>query len=333
MPSGEARRVAPAVRARDGEAHAAARERMRADVREGLGRPQKELPPTYFYDARGSRLFDEITHLPEYYLTRAEEMLLRTHAGELARAFPARTLVELGAGSARKARLLLDALHREGGSEWYVPLDVSAAALAENAARLRAELPGVHVEPALGDMRETVQVPSDAPRPLLFAFLGSTVGNFPVDEAVALLGRIRAALAAGDHLLLGADLVKDRAVLEAAYNDARGVTAEFNRNVLRVLNRELGADFDVEAFEHRATYDEELRRIEMHLVASAAQRVTIPGVGVVPLARGESIRTEVSCKYDRASLERMLGAAGFAVERWMSDDAGYFALVLARTVA
>lgn len=307
----------------------APRARMLADVRAGLSRPQKELPPTYFYDARGSALFDEITRLPEYYLTRAEEALLRAHAPVLARALRPRTVAELGAGSARKARLLLSAARGAGGGEWYVPIDVSAAALRETTARLRGEFPGVHVHPTLGDMREAIVLPPGVPRPLLFAFLGSTIGNFPHEDAVALLARIRAALAPGDRLLLGADLVKDVATLEAAYDDARGVTAEFNRNVLRVLNRELGADFDVEAFAHRALYDAAHRRIEMHLVARDAQQVCIPDVGVVALAAGESIRTEVSCKYDRAALEGMLGAAGLELERWMPDDPARFALVLA----
>lgn len=324
-----------------GAAGAAAfeRRRMLAEVAEGLRAPQKRLSPKYFYDERGSALFEKITRLPEYYLTRTERSLLEAHAGDLVEALGPRSLVELGAGSAAKSRILLDALMRDGRPRGdghggapdrpaYVPLDVSRDFLLEVAASLRREYPGLRVLPAVADMTDEVRLPGGVPRPALFAILGSTIGNFLRPAAEALLRRVASAMAPGDRLLLGADLHKDTATLEAAYDDASGVTAEFNRNVLRVLNAELGADFDPDAFEHRAFYDEAERRIEMHLVARDPQRVTIPGIGVVDFAAGESIHTENSCKYDRASIASLFSAAGLAVERWITDDGGRFALAV-----
>ncbi len=308
------------------------RERMLADVGTGLARPQKELAPTWFYDAAGSLLFDRITTLPEYYLTRAERGILTARADWIADRFPAATLAELGAGSASKTDVLIEALRRAGGGQLYVPLDVAPRALEETARRLRVKYPGLHVRPVVADMRDDVSVPAPHPAPLLYAFLGSTIGNFEPAQAHHLLSRIRATLSAGDALLLGTDLVKDPAMLEAAYDDAQGVTAEFNRNVLRVLNRELGARFDLDGFEHRALWKPWERRVEMHLVARRRMTVEVPGAGSFSFAAGESIRTEVSCKYDRPEVERMLGDAGFTLETWMTDRAGAFALSLA-TVA
>jgi L-histidine Nalpha-methyltransferase len=303
---------------------------MRDDVRAGLlGATQKELPPTYFYDAAGSKLFDEITRLPEYYLTRAERRLLELHAPEIVRRTRPRALAELGSGTSTKTRLLLRPLVHAGGRV-YVPIDVDADTLAASAATLRAEFPLLDVRPVIADMRDCVAVPYATDRPVLYAFLGSTIGNFDVREARTLLARIRAGLGVGDSLLLGVDLVKDVATLEAAYNDRRGVTAEFNRNVLRVLNAELGATFDVNGFAHRAFYDAEHRRIEMHLVARYAQHVLVPGVGVIRFRAGETIRTEISCKYDRQSVDELLTGAGWRVDDWLADDAGRFALVIAR---
>ena len=305
--------------------------RMLADVRAGLLAPRKELPPTYFYDAYGSRLFDEITRLPEYYPTRAERALLETYADEIVELAAPRALAELGAGTASKSRILLRAMTCRGGAQ-YLPIDVDGETLRVAAEALRGEFPSLAVTPIVADMRDDVQ-PTGARRPLLYAFLGSTIGNFAPSDAVSLLRRIRASLRPTDRLLLGADLVKDTAVLEAAYNDVRGVTAEFNRNVLRVLNRELGADFDLDAFTHRAFYDRRLRRIEMHLVARSAQRVYIPGVGTVHFAAGESIRTEISCKYDEASVRALLAESGFALTRWMTGHDPVFALALAEPAA
>ena len=301
---------------------------MAAEVREGLSRRQKELPPKYFYDKRGSELFEKITRLPEYYLTRAERGLLQSHARDLIDAFRPRTLVELGAGSAAKTRLLLDAMRDVGCAEQYVPVDVSEGFLASTARQLRAEYPSLRVTPAVADIGSSLGLPDRLPRPVLFAFLGSTIGNFDAPAARALLGRIRQVMRPFDRLLLGADLRKKRRVVEAAYNDARGVTAAFNRNMLRVLNRELGADFDVASFGHRAFYSPERHRIEMHLVSSREQVVHIPQVGEVRLASGETIRTEISCKYDRPSVRRLLRASRLRLQDWIAD-AGCFALAVA----
>jgi L-histidine Nalpha-methyltransferase len=303
---------------------------MLAEVREGLLRAQKEISPKYFYDHRGSVLFEEITRLPEYYLTRTERALLARVAPALAASLRPASLVELGAGSAEKTRILLDALRTD--SLVYVPVDVSAAFLDETAARLRAEYPGLRVVPVVADLSDYV-APRGVPHPTLTAFLGSTIGNFDDEAAVALLQRVRAGMRGEDRLLLGADLVKDVSTIEAAYNDRQGVTAAFNRNMLRVLNHELGASFDPDAFEHWAFYNAAAGRIEMHLVADADQCVDIPGVGTIPVRRGETIRTEISNKYDRPRLTRMLRSAGLDTLGWETDDACGYALVVAAPCA
>lgn len=301
---------------------------MLAEVREGLSRAQKELPPKYFYDARGSELFEAITELPEYYLTRAERALLERWMPAWVAALAPRSLLELGAGSGAKTRVILDAMRDAVPDAAYVPVDVSASFLRETAERLRAGYPALAVLPVVADMTEPFALPAGLVSPTLHAFLGSTIGNFAAGDDVRLLRTIRARMAPGDRFLMGVDLRKDPRTIEAAYNDAAGVTAEFNRNMLRVLNHETGADFRVERFDHRAFYHRALHRIEMHLVSREPQTVTIPGVGPVALAAGESIRTEVSCKHDRASVEAMFAAAGLAVERWETDPAALFALVL-----
>ncbi len=302
---------------------------MLRDVARGLSLPQKELAPKYFYDHRGSQLFEQITTLPEYYLTRAERSILEARMPTLMRALRPATLVELGAGSAAKTRLILDAMRAAGSAAAYVPLDVSASFLADTASRLRAEYPGLRVAPVVADFTERLPLPDGLPRPIVVAFLGSTIGNFSSAEAVRLLRRVRGALGPGDRLLLGADLRKSVARLEAAYDDAAGVTAEFNRNILRVLNRELGADFDPDAFYHRAVYDRSGHRIEMRLVSRERQSVRIPGAGTFVFRPGEWMRTEISCKYDRPSIEEMFGLAGLVLESWLTDPAGDFALVTA----
>jgi L-histidine Nalpha-methyltransferase len=302
---------------------------MVRDVSCGLSRPQKELPPKYFYDRRGSELFDEITRLPEYYLTRTERALLDCWSTALLAALRPRALVELGAGSADKTRRLLDAMVDVGSGEVYVPIDVSAEFLDDSATRLRDEYPTLGIEPVVGDIAEPLDLDPTLPRPALIAFLGSTIGNFDPVGARSLLGHVAAAMHPGDRFLLGADLRKNAGVIERAYNDGQGVTAEFNLNVLRVLNRDLGANFDLSRFEHRAFYDRGLHRIEMHLVATDDQTVTIPGVGMVAFAGGESIRTEISCKYDQATLSTMLGEAGMRIDRWITDSAQTYALVIA----
>lgn len=298
------------------------------EVRAGLSRPQKELSPTLFYDRRGSELFEKITHLPEYYLTRTERSLLATQMPPVIARLAPRTLVELGAGSAAKTRLVLDAMRASGEPATYVPIDVSGEFLRETASRLGKELPGLRVVPIVADISVELGLPRVLPRPALFAFLGSTIGNFDVHAAMALLRRVRDAMCPGDHFVLGVDLQKDVRVIEAAYNDAAGVTAEFNRNVLHVLNRELGADFVPDDFEHRAFYNRLAHRIEMHLVARRALEVRIPRVGHVSFRAGESIRTEISCKYDRASVEHLFAGTGLVLEEWVANDAPAYALAI-----
>jgi L-histidine Nalpha-methyltransferase len=304
-------------------------EGMLADVWTGLGRPQKELSPKYFYDERGSALFDEITELEEYYPTRTERALLEGWApGWLARFAPC-ALVELGAGSADKTRILLDAMPASGAV--YVPVDISPAYLEAVAERLGSEYPELRVVPAEADIGIDLAVPAELPHPVLFAFLGSTIGNFAAGASVRLLRRVASTLGPADRFLLGVDLKKDVAVLERAYNDARGVTAAFNRNILNVLNREVGTDFEPDAFDHLAYYDQVGERIEMHLVARDRQTVAVPGRGTVVLEAGESIRTEISCKYDRARVEELFAQACLALEHWITDDRALYALAVART--
>ena len=315
--------------------HAAARAqpqrgnpRMLAEVAEGLALPQKELPPKYFYDQRGSELFEAITRLPEYYQTRTERALLEAWTPELIARLGTRTLVELGAGSAEKSRVILDAMRAAGTAELYVPIDVSASFLAQTAAQLRREYPRLLVEPIVADISEELRLPRRVPSPALIAFIGGTIGNFYPAAAIRLLARVGAAMVPGDRFLMGVDLRKDVARIEAAYNDTQGVTAEFNRNMLRVLNHELGADFEPAAFEHRAFYDRSAHWVEMHLVSRRPQQVTIPGVGVVSFGLGETLRTEISAKYDEASVADLFRAAGLAVETWRTDADRLFALVV-----
>ncbi len=304
------------------------REQMRADVAEGLGREQKELSPKYFYDRRGSELFEEITRLPEYYPTRTERGLLREHAVEWLQDLSPHSLVELGAGAADKTTVLLDAMHRTVETPIYVPVDISGEFLDRVADALRREYPAAEVRPIIADMTAGFHLPDGLPRPAIFAILGGTIGNFPDRQAVDQLERIRAEMRDVDRFLMGIDLQKDVAVLEAAYDDAAGVTAAFNLNVLTVLNRELGADFDPEDFEHRAFYNAADARIEMHLVARRPVTVAIPAAGRFSFASGESVRTEVSCKYTRESTAELLEQSGLALERWADAEPG-FALVLA----
>jgi L-histidine N-alpha-methyltransferase len=296
------------------------------EVRDGLGRAPKELPPKFFYDERGSELFEAITRLPEYYLTRAEAALLGRWMPAWLDVLRPASLVELGAGSAVKTRLILDAVP---AAEVYVPVDVSADFLEATARGVRDAYPGLEVRAVAADFTAAFALPG-LPHPTLHAFLGSTIGNFAPDDAVALLRATRARMGTHDRFLMGVDLRKDPATIEAAYNDAAGVTAEFNRNMLRVVNARTGADFDVDAYEHRAFYDRAEHRIEMHLVASRPQTVTVPGAGRWTIAAGESIRTEISCKHDRASIGTLFAAAGLRVERW--EDDGLFAIVLGAPV-
>jgi len=302
-----------------------------SEVREGLSRTPRELSPKYFYDERGSELFEEITRLPEYYLTRAEREILESRAADLIAEVRPVTLVELGAGSALKTRILLDAmLGQSQGAQRvaYVPVDVSEDFLEQTRRALAAEYTSLHVDPVVADITASLDMPRALDRPVLFAFLGSTIGNFDGAEAVALLRRVRAQMHSGDRLLLGTDLRKDTRTLNAAYNDATGVTAAFNRNMLRVLNAELGANFEPERFAHYAFYNEQQHRIEMYLRANGAQRVCIPGVMELHLADGESIRTELSHKYDRPSVDALAESAHLRVVGWHTDHASRFALSL-----
>ena len=302
---------------------------MVRDVREGLTSTPKQLSPKYFYDERGSELFEEITQLPEYYLTRAERLLLEKKIPKIVASVRPCSLVELGAGSATKTRIILDAMRERGCAECYVPIDVSKEFLEVTALQLQADYSDVRITPVVSDITEPFALPPVA-SPTLVVFLGSTIGNFPRAQAVPLLSHIAAAMGPSDRFLLGADLVKDPEIINRAYNDSQGVTAAFNLNLLERLNRELEADFPVRDFEHRAFYSSEHRRIEMHLVARKAHTVVIPGIGEISFREGESIRTELSYKYDRATLEDILAASGLLMEKWMPADDGSFALTLAR---
>jgi len=305
---------------------------MADDVRAGLGARPLTLPPKYFYDARGSDLFDEITRLPEYYPTRAEREILDARVGEIATATGAETLVELGSGTSEKTRLLLRALRADGTLTRFVPFDVDPAVLQEASVAVAAEFPGLTVAPVVGDFEHHLGELPAGPRRLL-AFLGSTIGNFEPGQRTAFLSAVRGTLSAGDHFLLGTDLVKSPERLVAAYDDSRGVTAAFNRNVLAVLNRELDADFDPDAFEHVAVWDPEHGWIEMRLRSRTAQTVHVRAISlVVDLAEGEEIRTEVSAKFRPESITRELARAGLRVTEMWTDAAGDFALSLSEPV-
>jgi L-histidine N-alpha-methyltransferase len=305
------------------------RQQMISDVRQGLNTSPKQLSPKYFYDERGSELFEEITELPEYYLTRSEKLLLEQRISEIVASVRPCSLVELGAGSATKTRIILDEMRRNGCAECYVPVDVSKDFLEATAIQLRTDYPDIRIVPVVSDITEPFAIPATA-GPTLVAFLGSTIGNFPREQAVSLLSHIAGEMASSDRFLLGADMIKDAAVINCAYNDSRGVTAAFNLNVLERLNRELGADFPVSDYKHRAFYSSGQHRVEMHLVAGRAHKVEIPQVGQISFEKGESIRTELSYKYDRSILEDILAASGLAIEKWMPADDGSFALALAR---
>ncbi len=298
---------------------------LREEVRVGLDSTPKELQPKWFYDERGSALFDEITRLEEYYPTRAERAILAGRAAEIAALTDADTLIELGSGTSEKTRLLLDAIRPER----FVPFDVSEETLRASAATLVDEYPGMAVEGVVGDFeRHLGALPRDGRR--LLAFLGSTIGNLPPTTRAMFLRDVAAVLDPGDGFLLGADLVKDPARLVAAYDDARGVTAEFNLNVLRVLNRELDGDLDPAGFRHVARWDPEAEWMEMSLRSVRPQTARLGALGMtVRFAEGEEMRTEISAKFRRHGLVAELGAAGLAVRRFWTDPDGDFSLVLA----
>ena len=300
------------------------------DVLDGLTKPFKELSPKHLYDARGSELFERITELPEYYPTRTELAILRANAAELVHATGAGELVELGAGASLKARVLLDAMRDAGTLCRYIPLDVSQAVVERAAASLAADYPGLVVHGVVGDFeRHLGRVPREDETPRLVALLGGTIGNFPPGTRRGILTKIATLLDDGDRLLLGTDLVKDPHVIEAAYNDAQGVTAAFNRNLLAVLNRELHADFIPENFEHVAFYDRQHEWVEMRLRAIRPCSVYIAALDLrVQFAAGEEIRTEISAKFTPARVAADLRAAGLELVRWLTDPAALFGISL-----
>jgi L-histidine N-alpha-methyltransferase len=305
---------------------------LRTDARRGLTATPKDLPPKWFYDDRGSELFDEITRLPEYYPTRTERSILLERAADIVAASGADTLVELGSGTSEKTRILLDAFHGADRLRAFVPFDVSEATLRDAAAQVATEYPGVGVHAVVGDFeRHLPHVPTAGTRTV--AFLGGTIGNFAPGPRARFLAALAATLRPGETLLLGTDLVKEEERLVRAYDDAAGVTAAFNKNVLQVLNRELGAAFDDDAFDHVAVWDPDEEWIEMRLRARHELRVAVPALDLhVEFTAGEEMRTEISAKFREEKVARELAAAGFELAEWWTDPAGDFALSLARRV-
>ena len=304
------------------------------DVLDGLTRPFKELPPKHFYDARGAELFDQICELPEYYPTRAERSILEEAAGEIASLTSAVELVELGSGTAAKTRVLLDAMHRAGTLARYVPVDVTESMVRDCADALTNEYPGLQVHGVIGDFERHLDRVPVAVGPRIVAFLGGTIGNFPPGSRRRVLRDIAGLLGRDDHLLMGTDLVKDPQVLEAAYDDAQGVTADFNRNVLRVLNRELDAGFDPDDFDHVALFDPQHEWIEMRLRARRAHTTLVRALDLpVHFDAGEEIRTEISAKFTPQRLDGDLSAAGLELVRWLTDPDQLFALTLSKRSA
>lgn len=306
---------------------------LAADVLRGLTAEHKHLPPKWFYDAYGSDLFDQICEQPEYYPTRAEAALLADQGAAIAEAFPARELVELGSGSSTKTPLLLEPLRAAGNLERYVPVDVSASAIGIAERALGEQFPDLLIERRILDFTTQLTLLGHAPEGgRLIALLGSTIGNLEPVEVRAFLEQLRSQLGPGDAVLLGTDLVKDEASLVAAYNDAAGVTAEFNKNVLRVVNRELDADFDIDAFEHQSIWNADLERIETRLIASGPQRVRINSLSLdVSFTDGEAIFTEISRKFRRDTVAALYRDGGFELTGWFEGD-GVYGLGLARPV-
>lgn len=302
---------------------------LRRDVRDGLTKTPKELPPKWFYDSVGSDLFDQITRLPEYYPTRTEAQILRDRSAEIAAAAGADTLVELGSGTSEKTRMLLDAMRDGGQLRRFIPFDVDAGVLQAAGKAIGGEYPGIEIDAVCGDFEEHLgKIPRVGRR--LVIFLGSTIGNLTPGPRAEFLETLADTLQPGDSLLLGTDLVKDTGRLVRAYDDSAGVTAEFNRNVLAVVNRELDADFDLGAFEHVARWNDTEERIEMWLKARSAQRVRVAALDLdVAYAAGEEMLTEVSCKFRSGGVADELAKAGLRQTHWWTDAAGDFGLTLA----
>jgi L-histidine Nalpha-methyltransferase len=303
---------------------------MAADVRAGLTKPFKELSPRYFYDERGSELFEQITELPEYYPTRCEREILELHSPEICSAAggPA-TLIELGSGSATKTRVLLDAMRAAGCLQAYAPVDISEQITRDTAGAIAAEY-GITVHGLVCDFeRDLERIPLGGPR--VIALLGGTIGNFEPAQRASFLARVANLLGEDDHFLLGTDLVKDRATLEAAYNDSAGVTADFNKNVLAVLNDRLECDFDLDTFEHVAVWDEENLWMDIRLRSLARQVVNIAALDMqVAFDRGEEMRTEISTKFAREGLAGIYAESGLEMAGWWTDPEGLYGLSLAR---
>ena len=305
---------------------------LAADVRRGLARRRKSIPPKHFYDDEGSRLFERICDLPEYYLTRTEEQLLAGSARDIIELARPADLIELGSGAAGKIRILLDAAEELGVPLRYRPIDVCEPMLETASAALLARYPWLEVHALVADYEQHLdRLPQGERR--LVAFLGSTIGNLAPKAALEFVTKIGASLRPGEHLLLGADLVKPKKILEAAYDDSAGVTAEFNRNVLRVMNRELGADFDPDAFEHVAFFNDRKLQVEMHLRARKPQKVSLAKLGMdVAFRTGETLHTEISRKFTRRGLDALFRRGGFAPLRWFVNEDPAFALVLCERV-
>jgi L-histidine Nalpha-methyltransferase len=305
------------------------RKQLAIDARKGLASTPKTLPPKYFYDAQGSKLFETITRLPEYYQTRTETAILTRIADQVIADVRPEEIVELGSGASRKTRLLLEAMHTAGTGNRYVPFDMSENALVDAALTLIGDYPWLEIRGMIGDFERHIgRIPREGRR--LVAFLGSTIGNLHPDEHAAFLHNVAGLLANGDALLLGIDLVKDTHLLEAAYNDAQGVTAEFNRNMLAVLNRELGASFPLDAFTHVARYRADRAWIEMALRAERDLVVHLAALDLdVDFARGEELHTEISYKFTRQGVEATFSSAGLVLHQWYTDPEQHFAVVLA----
>lgn len=304
------------------------RAQLMEDVRRGLTGPRRHIPSRYLYDARGSALFEEITRLPEYYLTGAETELLEEHSREITHRIRPEEIVELGSGSSRKTRLLIEAMRHTGSGERYLAIDVSEAALGEAGRLLCDDYPWLRVECLVGDLADLALLRRRGRR--LIAFLGSTIGNYRPGERAALLRSVTGAMQGGDGFLLGVDLVKEEADLLAAYRDSRGVSADFNRNVLRVVNRELGGNFPVEAFDHVPTFDPDTSCVSHSLRAARPVQATIDALELeIELLPGEEIHTQLSCKFTRPQVEVELTAAGLALDSWFTDPEARFGLALA----
>ena len=301
---------------------------LRRDVSHGLRQTPKSLPPKWFYDEIGSDLFDQITRLPEYYPTRTEAAILRAHAADIAEKTDADTLVELGSGTSEKTRMLLDALRSHGTLRRFIPFDVDAGVLQTAGAAILAEYPGIEVDAVCGDFEEHLtEIPNSGTR--LIAFLGSTIGNLTPGPRADFLATLASVMSPGDSLLLGTDLVKDTGRLVRAYDDSAGVTAAFNRNVLAVVNRELDANFDLDAFAHVARWNADEERIEMWLRSTAVQRVHVGALDmIVDFDAGEEMLTEVSCKFRPQGVTAELADAGLRRTHWWTDEAGDFGLSL-----